>query len=239
MNAQWDGICHAARPPKNMKSLAQVLLIIVLLTGCSPFSEPHPTTLFRDGIRLKPPLQTWKALREQNVVMQQFDYSCGASALATLMRYYFQDEVTESEVLEDITGHLDETTLDLRKENGFSLLDLKNYAERRGYQALGAKLKLSTLPKLRGPILVYLEPLESRHFAILRGLKEDRVFLADPSRGNLRMSVTQFSQEWSGIALILGKKNFEPPAEYPLAIRTDELNRNELSTVRRGVYTSW
>jgi predicted double-glycine peptidase len=43
-------------------------------------------------------------LRDQNVVLQRFDYSCGAGALATLMRYYFGDAVSEEAILAGILG---------------------------------------------------------------------------------------------------------------------------------------
>jgi len=213
------------------------ILFIFLIAGCTSTSEPHPITLSSNGTRFTKPIKTWKDILEQNIVMQKFDYSCGAGAMATLMRYYFQDEITEKEVLEDIMNNLDKADIQKRKKDGFSVLDLKQFAERRGYKALGVKLKLSALPKLRGPILVHLETVDYRHFVVLRGMKEDHIFLADPGRGNLRMSVEEFSKEWSGIALILGKKGFGTLTEYPLKIREEELLRNELNVVRnRGLY---
>ena len=169
--------------------------------------------------------------------MQQFDYSCGAAALATLMQHYFQDNVTEKDILEDVVEHLNKTDFENRKKEGLSLLDLKNFANRRGYQAMGVKnLKFAALPKLLGPVLVYLETSEYQHFAILRGVKEDRVFLADPSRGNIRMSVEVFSQQWPGIALVLGKKGFGTPSKHSMAIQEKTPIVSELRAARRGLY---
>jgi len=156
--------------------------------------------------------------------------------MATLMRYYFQDNTTENDVIADITQQLNQNEIKQRKKDGFSMFDLKQFAQRRGYQAVGLKLTFSALPKLRGPVLVYLDTKEYQHFAVLRGLKENQIFLADPDRGNLRMSVPEFAQEWSGITLVLGKKGFGVPKEYPLAIREEELMRNELTTVRNRFY---
>jgi len=97
-------------------------------------------------------VKTWKEFREQNVVMQKFDYSCGSGALATLMHYYFQDEVTEREILQEIIHHLNDVEIESRQKKGFSMFDLQQFAKRRGYQAVGVKLKMSALPKLRGPV---------------------------------------------------------------------------------------
>jgi predicted double-glycine peptidase len=156
--------------------------------------------------------------------------------MATLMDYYFGDKVSERDVLIDILKHIDEADFKERKKEGLSLLDLKQFAERRGYQAAGVKLQLSALPQLKGPVLVYLERQDFKHFAIFRGVREDRVYLADPSRGNVRMPVDEFAKDWPGIALVLGRKGFGTPSEYPLAVDKASPFRPELRAVRRGLY---
>ena len=100
---------------------------------------------------------SWKDLRDRNVVIQKFDYSCGSGALATLMRYYFGDKVSEEELLLSILGRMTEEEVKDREKKGLSLLDLKRCAEQRGYQAAGVKLKYASLPKLKGPVLIHLE----------------------------------------------------------------------------------
>ena len=42
---------------------------------------------------------TWKQIKEANIVMQKRDYSCGAAALATILVYYWGDNVTEEKIL--------------------------------------------------------------------------------------------------------------------------------------------
>ncbi|MGH8498716.1 MAG: C39 family peptidase, partial [Methylococcales bacterium] len=122
-----------------------------------------------------------------------------------------------------------------RTQLGFSMLDLKRFAERRGYRALGVKLKASALPKLRGPVLVYLETADFRHFAMLRGVREDRVYLADPSRGNIRMSIYRFLEEWPGYVLIVNKPGFSLPEKYPGMITEEAPIRHEFNAVRKGL----
>jgi predicted double-glycine peptidase len=175
-------------------------------------------------------------MRDQNVVLQEFDYSCGAGALATLMRFYFGENVTEEGILLSILGSMSREEVEDREKNGLSLLDLKLFAERLGYQAAGVRLNYSSLPQLKGPVLIHLENKEYRHFAVLRGVRGDRIYLADPSRGNIRMSADRFAKEWSGVALVLGKQGFGLPSKYPLALDDQEPVPNEILAARRSLF---
>ncbi len=211
-------------------------MILGLLYGCANFSAPHPTILPNGTARINKSIKTWKEFLEQNVVMQQTDYSCGAGAMATLMHYYFEDDITEKIILQNIFSHLNADEMKDRKKDGFSMFDLQQFAKRHGYKAVGVKLKPAILQKLRGPVLVYVETKGYKHFSVLRGVKDNLVFLADPSRGNLRMSIEDFTKEWSGITLVLGKKGFGTPTEHKLSIKEHELVKNELRIVRNGLY---
>jgi hypothetical protein len=181
------------------------------------------------------PIGSWRELRDRNVVRQQLDYSCGAAALATLIRYYFGDDVSEERILADILGSMTAEEVVDRETNGLSLLDLRLQAERMGYQAVGVQLNLSALPRLTGPVIVHLEGNDYRHFAVLKGVRGDRIFLADPSLGNVRRSVDRFATEWSGIALVLGKQGFGLPQEHPLALDDRHLVPNEVLATRTAL----
>ena len=76
------------------------------------------------GTRIEIPLKSMKDLRDQGLVKQRFDYSCGAAALATILRYGFGDEVTERDILKELFDLLSEDEEGLRRAEGFSLLDL-------------------------------------------------------------------------------------------------------------------
>ena len=60
------------------------------------------------GIRIEVPLKSMKDLRDQRLVKQRFDYSCGSAALATVLRYGFGDEVTERDILKEFFDLLPE-----------------------------------------------------------------------------------------------------------------------------------
>jgi predicted double-glycine peptidase len=164
---------------------------------------------------------TLKELRDRYVVKQQLDYSCGAAALSTLMTYYFGDKTPEKETLQRLSAvltNLSEEQLARKKLIGFSLLDLKIVAQQKGYQAAGFKLTLDQLRQLVAPVIVYVHPFGYHHFAVLRGIAGDRVFLADPARGNLRMSLSRFANEYGGVVFVLGKAGEENIKTYPLAL---------------------
>lgn len=150
--------------------------------------------------------------------MQSRDYSCGSAALATLMRYYFGDDKTEADILTNILDSLTAEGIEKRKKNGLTMLDLKLCAERMGYQAVGVKLDLATLAELKGPVLIHVSKRGFNHFAVLREVRDDEVYLADPRRGNLKLRLWRFVKEWTGVALIVGKQNFGLPQEHGLSV---------------------
>jgi predicted double-glycine peptidase len=174
-----------------------------------------------------------KELRDRYIVKQRFDYSCGAAALATLLTYYFGDETSEQDILKVMMDELSKDERQRKEWRGFSLLDLKRMAQAKGYRAAGFKLSIEQLTQLAAPVIVFVQPLGYAHFAVLRGIDRGRVFLADPARGNLRMSTSRFVSEWGGIVFVLGKAGEENIATYPLALPRPEYIQPELHSVDR------
>ncbi len=189
------------------------------------------------GTRVNVPVQSMKDLRDNDLVKQRLDYSCGAAALATILRYGFGDEVTERDILVDLFDLLSEDEEGLRRKEGFSLLDLQKVAQTRGYKAQGFRLTPEYLPKLGGPVIVFIEPRGYKHFAVFRGVKGDRIYLADPSRGNLRMPAYRFLDTWlgengTGIIFVIEPKNGLPGHNTPLSVPVDGLPQPEIMTAR-------
>ncbi|MGO9621359.1 MAG: C39 family peptidase [Desulfobaccales bacterium] len=151
-------------------------------------------------------MTNWKELRDKDVVKQGFDYSCGSGALATLMLIGFGQKVSEAEIMKLILeGKSPEEIKDISKR-GYSLLDLKQAAEKKGYTTGMYKLQMSQLRQLQEPVLIYIERHGIKHFAVFKRLKGDRVYLADPGRGNIRESIYRFEDEWPGYILAIDKK---------------------------------
>jgi predicted double-glycine peptidase len=136
--------------------------------------------------------------RHQNVVLQQWELSCAAAALATILRYQYGVPVTERSVALGLINRPEYiANPDLvRLRQGFSLLDMKRYVDRLGYQGVGlGKLSLADLIQ-RAPIIVPVNLLGYPHFVVFRGATENEVLLADPAFGNVALSITKFMAGW-------------------------------------------
>jgi predicted double-glycine peptidase len=176
-------------------------------------------------------------LRDANVIKQQFDYSCGAAALATILRYGLGDNINERQVLEQLFGLLSRDELQETLRQGFSLLHLQRVAQARGYQAEGFRLEPQFLSGLSGPVIVYIQPRGYRHFAVLRGIRDDRVFLADPSLGNIRMPMYQFLESWlddsgTGVIFVVEPMTGLLEGNTPLTLSIRNLPQPEIMTAR-------
>lgn len=190
-----------------------------------------------NGLRVDQPVRSMKDLRDRNVVKQRFDFSCGAAALATILRYGFGDKVTEREILVQLFELLSEEEKQISRKEGFSLLDLQRVAQARGYKAQGFRLDAKALSHLAGPVIVFIEPRGYKHFAVLRGVRDDRIYLADPSRGNLRMPAYTFLESWlqkggKGIIFVVEPDTGLPKERMPLTLSVRGLPQPEIMTAR-------
>src|SRR5690606_5283590 len=95
---------------------------------CLAFSAALPAVSSADG---RGPVTSLLEMRRDRVVVQQWDLSCGAAALATLLNYQHGDAVSEREVARGLIQREEylEQPLLVQARQGFSLLDLKRYVE--------------------------------------------------------------------------------------------------------------
>jgi predicted double-glycine peptidase len=145
-----------------------------------------------------PPVRSLAEMRHQNVVLQQWDLSCAAAALATILRYQHGEPVTERSVALGLINreeYLANPQL-VRLRQGFSLLDLKRFTDGLGYQGVG--LGQLAFPDLlaRAPIIVPVNLQGYPHFVVFRGATSNTVLLADPAFGNVTMSIGKFMNGW-------------------------------------------
>jgi predicted double-glycine peptidase len=190
-----------------------------------------------DGLRVDRPSRTLKDLRDENVVKQRFDFSCGAAALATILHYGFNEPVTETDILRQLFDLLEEDELEIVRRTGFSLLHLQRVAQARGYNAQGFRLSPDQVSSLAGPVIVFIEPRGYAHFAVLRGVAGDRAYLADPSRGNIRLPAHTFLDTWlqddgRGIIFVVEPATDRGAADMPLFLRDQQSRRPERMTIQ-------
>jgi uncharacterized protein len=145
------------------------------------------------------PVQSLEAMRYEGVVRQQHDLSCGAAALATLLKHYYGDPVSEAELIEDAIRIGDAKNI---RTNGFSMLELKRVGEQRGYVVEAYQIpSVGALRKVDVPLLTLVSTRGYQHFVLLKAIIGNRVLLADPAYGNRTLSVEQFEAEWGKVIM--------------------------------------
>ncbi len=144
------------------------------------------------------PVKTLLELRHRNVIVQKYDLSCGAAALGTLLNFQFGDQVTEQEINRGMIRRKEyiENPELVRIRQGFSLLDMKQFVDSRGYEGIGyGQLEMDDLIKFAS-LIVPVSPVGYNHFVVFRGVLGDEVLLADPAYGNRTMSREKFERMW-------------------------------------------
>jgi len=150
------------------------------------------------------PVQSFVDLRFRDLVRQTEDLSCGAAALATLLQHYFDQSVTERDVIDDILENVSDEKRANIDQYGFSLLELKQAGERNGLFGGGFRLKgVESLEKLKAPVIALTNVRGYAHFVVVRGAKNGKVFIADPAFGNRTQGAEEFAREWDGVVLTL------------------------------------
>lgn len=152
------------------------------------------------------PYTSLKEIRERGVVMQQWEKSCAAATLATVLTYGFRDPVTEHFVAAEMLDKSD--VAKVRAQGGFSLLDMKRFVEGRGYQGRAYKnLSFNDLRAFRVPI-VPINNYGYNHYVVFNGVQGNDVLLADPAFGNRKMRMNDFDEAWiDGMAFVVTGKD--------------------------------
>ncbi|MCM8775675.1 MAG: C39 family peptidase [Candidatus Omnitrophica bacterium] len=200
-----------------MISTVLIFFVVVFYSGpCLAFQFSAA------NVRIQKKVKSIREIRDQHVVRQSSDFSCGAAGLSTILNYDLHDPVEEREIILDI---LRTTSLEKVKERkGFSLLDLKKFAERRGYQVTGYKMDMDFLRQMNHPVLVPIQFKNYRHFIIVKAVIGDRVFVADPAMGNMIMKAKWFERVWQdGIGMVIEDQRPRNPFKpvLPSSLRID------------------
>lgn len=154
------------------------------------------------------PVLSLKEIRNEGVTRQRWDISCGAAALSTLLTYQFKDNTPETDIVVWMLHRTDPAVV--RARHGFSLLDMKHFAQARGYTAEGFRdMSMDELASQKSAVIVPIRLKGFDHFVVVKGIVEGRVFLADPGFGNVTMKTDRFQGLWkNGIVFIV-----HPPDE--------------------------
>lgn len=192
-----------------------LLLLAVFLFGAAAatnasgaLAQPVPTV---GGGQLQVKVRSLAELRFRNMERQSQDLSCGAAALATLLRHGYGLPADEAQIIEDILGNAPEDTRAKIAQQGFSLLELKRYLETRGFAAGGFQLdRIDQLANLKVPVIALVNVRGYNHFVVIKRVKDDRVLIADPAFGNTRPPLSTFAGQWNGIILAAARADLAP-----------------------------
>lgn len=152
------------------------------------------------------------------VVRQQYDFSCGSAALATLLTFHYGRETNEQEAFSAMYEIGDKQKI---AKAGFSLLDMKSYLESINLQADGYQSSLDTLASAAVPAIALINYRGYRHFVVIKGIQGDEVLIGDPALGLKFMTRYEFEELWdNGVLFIIknlpdvGRQHFNKRAEW-------------------------
>lgn len=138
-----------------------------------------------------------------------------------MLTYHYNHPVSEQAVFEDMFALGDQDKI--RKE-GFSLLDIKLYLGRNDFVADAFELPLQKLVESGLPALVLISERGYNHFVVVKGMRDGRILLGDPSSGTRAMSQDRFDALWqSKLLFVIHNKQdearFNRTADWQVAPR--------------------
>jgi len=191
-----------------------MLLCAALQLGGGGVGAAHGADLpALGGVHYSVPVKSIKEVRRASTMLQQYDFSCGSAALATLLTHHYDYPANERTIFEDMYARGDQQKI--RKE-GFSLLDMKNFLEARGFRADGFQQPLEKLAEAGIPAIVLISENGYNHFVVIKGLRGDRVLLGDPASGTRVMPRALFDAVWKNKLLFVVHNRIEQ-AKFNLA----------------------
>ncbi|CAN5196017.1 hypothetical protein BH10PSE13_BH10PSE13_04340 [soil metagenome] len=188
------------------KARAARLLMGALIAAGSVSGVAHAELLlpmpFGGRCDVAVPVRSMAALRFHSVIRQQRDFSCGAAALATLLRYHYAQPVSEADVFAGMWATGDHDRI---RQVGFSLLEMKRYLAARGLTANGYAVDLDKIAKAGVPGIALLTISGYKHFVVVKGVSADRVLVGDPALGLRAVSRDRFLHEWNGVYFVIAR----------------------------------
>ena len=141
-------------------------------------------------------------LKSKHTIKQTYEESCGAAALATLLRFHGMD-MNETEILNKAS-----------KTDMLSFAELARIAKSLGYEAQGYKISKSVFEKTKIPLLVLVvREADFPHFVVAINHDGDFVSIYDPSSGDYIASKRDFYDMWEfasgGFALVVLPPNYK------------------------------
>jgi predicted double-glycine peptidase len=185
--------------------LPAAIAFALWLAGAPAFADE--LTSFIPGMGLvHANVKSLTAERFTGIVRQNTDYSCGAAAVATILKYAYGMPASEWTV---ISGLLSVSDPALVRQKGFSLLDIKHYVQSIGMQGAGYRLTPQKLFDVQVPVIVLMNVAGYEHFVVLKKATPGYVYLADPLLGNRAIPAAEFLNSWNGIIFVIAAPSYQ------------------------------
>lgn len=173
-----------------------IALVFLLCVASVSEAAQMPLSVLPGGAMIYKPVQSIRERKFVDLVQQKTDFSCGAAALATILRQAYWLDVDEEHIIKGMLEHADQ---DLVRVQGFSMLDMKRYVESLGMRARGYRVAPETLNSIRIPVVVLMDIRGYKHFVVMQRVDKGWVYIGDPVLGHKRFTVDDFVKGWNGI----------------------------------------
>jgi predicted double-glycine peptidase len=178
------------------------LRLLVLSTVAALCSAA--TVTFADELKLVAPLGgnltvttvSLKQARFISTLRQQFDFSCGSAAVATLLSHHYGWKVDEATVFQAM---FERGNRDKIRQEGFSMLDMKD----------GVEASLDELAKANVPAIALINESGYAHFVVVKGLRPGEVLIGDPAAGTRVIPRSDFERFWMNNILLVVNNRVE------------------------------
>lgn len=172
--------------------------------------------LLRFDTRVEPLVEQ----KYRNIVRQAYDYSCGSAALTTVLNFYLGRSLSERQVMEGLLHYGESERIVERR--AFSMLDMKRLVTALGYPSGGFRASIEDLKDLDHPAIVPINHAGFKHFVVLRTIRDGRVYLADPSVGNISFLLAEFEEKWDDNVLFIVFPGSDKPLDN-LELKEEDL----------------
>ncbi len=152
------------------------------------------------GGNLTVPTVSLKEARFLATLRQQYDFSCGSAAVATLLTHHYGWKVDEASVFQTMFEH---GNRDKIRAEGFSMLDMKRYMDSRGFATNGIEATLDELAKVKVPAIALIKENGYAHFVVVKGLRPGEVLIGDPAIGTRVLAREDFERFWMNNILLV------------------------------------
>ncbi len=153
--------------------------------------------IIKQELSVEVPVKSWSEIRNENVMRQQYDFSCGASSLGTVLNHFYNLKVGEQEIVATILknkGFGEEEKTYTLKDFALSFADLADYVKSKGFRGVGVAMDIEGLKQLRVPVIIHIKIRSFEHFTVFKGISGGFVHLADPSFGNMKVKLERFKE---------------------------------------------